>query len=151
MVSGDPIGIFVTHAWQESDDYLRVFEFLEGARNFRYANCSDPLRRPAIGGQEAEREELRRQIQRSEVVIGLGGLMASDLALLRFQLVYAKSLDKPVLLLPNFGQALREIPEFKGLVDETLQWDERAMVDALRREARQESANRYDVIEFKLD
>jgi hypothetical protein len=151
MASGDPIRVFVTHAWHETDDSLRVFEFLENARNFRYRNCSAPDRRPASGSAEAEREELRQQIAAAEAVIGLCCLMPQDLALLQFQLVCAKSLHKPVLLLPAFGQALRAIPEFKGLVDESLQWDERALVDALRRQARHEETNRWDVVEFKLD
>jgi hypothetical protein len=151
MASGDPIRVFVTHAWHESDDYTRVIEFLESARNFRYQNCSAPGSRPAAGGVESEREELRRQIASAEAVIALSCLMPQDLPLLHFQMVYAKSQHRPVLLLPMFGQSLRLPPEFKGLVDESLQWDERALVDALRRQARHEETNRWDTIEFKLD
>ena len=150
MASGDPIRVFVTHAWHESDDYQRVFEFLEGARSFRYQNCSAPDRRPA-GGVEAEREELRRQIAGAEAVIGLSCMAPRDLALLHFEIVYAQSLHRPVLLLPVFGQAPRLMAEFKGLIDEQVPWDERALVDSLRRQARHEETNRWDVIEFKLD
>ncbi len=151
MASGDPIRVFVTHAWRDSDDYSRVFEFLECARNFRYQNCSAPERRPASGGVEAEREELRRQIAAAEAVIALSSMMPQDLALLHFEMVYAQSAHRPVLLLPVFGQSLRMPPEFKGLADESLQWDERALVDALRRQARHEETNRWDTVEFKLD
>jgi hypothetical protein len=151
MAGGDPIRVFVTHAWQESDDYQRVFEFLESARNFRYQNCGAPERRPP-GGAEAEREELRRQIGTAEAVIALASMLPQQTALLHFQMVFAQSQRKPVLLLPVFGGTQNLPPEFfKGLFDEQLQWDERALVDGLRRQARHEATGRWDVVEFKLD
>ena len=42
MSQANPIRLFVTHAWELSDDYLRVFEYLESARNFFYRNYSTP-------------------------------------------------------------------------------------------------------------
>ena len=33
MSQNNPIRVFVTHSWEVSDDYLRVFEYLESARN----------------------------------------------------------------------------------------------------------------------
>jgi len=29
MSQANPVRLFVTHAWEASDDYLRVFEYLE--------------------------------------------------------------------------------------------------------------------------
>ena len=59
MSQRDPIRVFVTHAWEQSDDYLRVFEFLESARNFYYRNCSNPDQHPVDKSVEGLREELR--------------------------------------------------------------------------------------------
>ena len=42
MSQANPIRLFVTHAWEPDDDYLRVFEYLESARNFFYRNFSAP-------------------------------------------------------------------------------------------------------------
>ena len=43
LVSEDnPIRVFVTHTFEESNDYLRVFEFLESVDNFFYLNVSKP-------------------------------------------------------------------------------------------------------------
>src|SRR4029077_13664811 len=61
MSQANPLRLFVTHAWETSDDYLRVFEYLESARNFFYRNFSTPEQRPS-GDKEALREDLRRQI-----------------------------------------------------------------------------------------
>lgn len=149
MASGDPIRIFVTHAWEESDDYQRVFEYLESARNFRYRNVTAPDVK--VSGHEAVRDELRRQIDAAEVVVALASLAAQNRDLLYFQLNYAKGSDKPVVMLPGFGRELQLPKEFSGLADEQAAWDERSLVDALRRQARHEETTRWDTIEFKLD
>ena len=151
MSQRDPIRVFVTHAFRESDDYVRAFEYLESARNFYYRNCGVTDVRPASGEQEALREELRRQIGLSEVVIALASLYPAHQDLLVFELNFAKANDKPVLLLPHFGHEPLELKVLRGLVDETVSWDERALVDAIRRQARHEETTRWDTIEFKLD
>src|SRR5215204_6293106 len=68
MSQNNPIRLFITHAWDTSDDYLRVFEYLESARNFFYKNLSAPDKAPS-GGKEADREELRRQMAQAECII----------------------------------------------------------------------------------
>jgi hypothetical protein len=151
MSQRDPIRVFVTHAWEESDDYVRVFEYLESARNFYYRNCSSPDIRPAQPGAEALKEDLRRQISPAEVVIALASLYPREQDLLAFQLNYAKAGDKPVVLLRHFGREQPIPPAITDLVDETVGWDERALVDAIRRQARHEETARWDTIEFKLD
>jgi hypothetical protein len=151
MSQRDPIRVFVTHNWQGSDDYLRVFEFLESARNFYYRNCSTPEKPPADTGIEARREDLRRQINGAEVLVALGSLGATQPELLVFQVNYAKSSNKPVVLLGGFGRDI-EIPRYiTDLADERVGWDERALVDAIRRQARHEETTRWDTIEFKLE
>ena len=151
MSQRDPIRVFVTHGFQESDDYLRAFEYLESARNFYYRNCSVTDVRPVAGSHEALREELRRQIGLAEVIVALASLYPTHQDLLLFELNFAKAHDKPVVLLPHFGREPLELKALKGLVDETVSWDERALVDAVRRQARHEETTRWDTIEFKLD
>ena len=71
--------------------------------------------------------------------------------MLTFQLLYAQANNKPVILLKPFG-GLKTVP--KALVEhasEVVDWDERALVDAIRRQARHEDTTRWDTIEFKLD
>ena len=151
MSQRDPIRVFVTHTFEESDDYARAFEYLESARNFYYRNCSAPDVQLTSSDPETQREELRRQIALSEVVIALACLYSERQDLLLFELNYAKASDKPVVLLPHFGR--EPLPErvLKGLVDESVTWDERALIDAVRRQARHEDTARWDTIEFKLD
>jgi hypothetical protein len=150
MSQANPIQIFVTHGWDNSDDYLRVFEYLESANNFFYRNCSTPDQLPA-GDKDALRESLRRQIAPAEVVIALPGLAASHRDLLQFQMVFAQAANKPVVLMKNFGSDAPVAKVIADLANEIVDWDGRALVDAIRRQARHEATNRWEVIEFKLD
>jgi len=150
MSQANPVRLFVTHAWETSDDYLRVFEYLESSRNFFYKNFSTPDRRPG-GDKEALREDLRRQIAPVEAVIALSSLHATQPDLLTFQLLYAQANHKPVVLMKPFGSGSEAPKAILDLTDEVVEWDERALVDALRRQARHEETTRWDTIEFKLD
>ena len=70
----NPIRVFATHSFEESDDYLRLFEFLEGVDRFFYINVSKPENVPTDGGMQAIKEELISQIKASETVFVLPGL-----------------------------------------------------------------------------
>lgn len=150
MSQSNPVRLFVTHTWENSDDYLRVFEYLESARNFFYRNYSTPDHRPGPD-REVQRESLRQQISQVEVVIGLTSLYETNQDLLTFQLLYAQASNKPVVVMKPFGSQ-KPIPKpIADLANEIVDWDERALVDALRRQARHEDTARFDMIEFKLD
>jgi hypothetical protein len=151
MSQRDPIRVFVTHGFEESDDYVRVFEYLESARNFYYRNCGNLAPDTSVPSQDALREELRRQISAAEVVIALSSLYSQQQDLLIFELNYSKASDKPVVFLPLFGRDQPKLKTLDGLIDETVAWDERALVDAVKRQARHEETTRWDTIEFKLD
>jgi hypothetical protein len=150
MSQSNPIRLFVTHLWETSDDYLRVFEYLESSRNFFYRNFSAPDRRPD-GDKEAAKEELRRQIAPVEAVVGLSSLYEVNLDLVTFELLYAQASHKPVVLLKPFGSQHPVPKALAELADEIVDWDERALVDAIRRQARHEDTTRWVTIEFKLD
>ena len=151
MSQNNPIRLFVTHAWDTSDEYLRIFEYLESARNFFYKNLSAPDKAPKSGGVEADREELRRQIAQAECVIALPGLYRQQSDLLQFQLTFAKASDKPVVLMKPFG-ANQVLPKaITDFSDQIVEWDGRALVDAIKAQARHEESNRWDTIEFKLE
>jgi len=41
--------------------------------------------------------------------------------------------------------------QLEALSDEIVEWNERSIADAIRRQARHEDTARWDVIDFKLD
>ena len=106
---------------------------------------------PAGTGIEPRREDLRRQINGAEVVVALGSLAITQGEMLVFQVNYAKASDKPVVLLAGFGKEIVVPRYISDLADEKVGWDERALVDAIRRQGRHEESTRWDTIEFKLD
>jgi len=150
MSQANPIKLFVTHLWEKDDDYLRVFEFLESARNFFYRNYSTPEHRP-VGDKEALKEDLRKQMAPVEAVIALASLYPRNPDLVIFQLLYAQANNKPVILLKPFGGKGPVAKPLEEHADEIVDWDERALADAIRRQARHEDTTRWDTIEFKLD
>ena len=146
----NPIRLFVTHAWEENDDYSRVFEYLEAPGTFYYQNSSQPHAKRPID-KESEREELRRQIAPCEVVIVLPAVYRSAADLVLFQLNFAKSADRPIVAMENFGSTAPLPKPIKDLADEVSAWNERSLIDALKRQARHQESTRWDSIEFKLD
>ena len=150
MSQENPIRIFVTHCFSENDDYHRVFEFLESSPNFFYTNCSNPESMPAGGGAEAFREELRKQIQLSEIVLVLPSIFEQNRDLLTFQLNAAQANDKALVAMEFYGQVTDVPAEIKDRCSAIAPWNERMMIDVILKEARHEATNRWDVIEFEL-
>jgi len=146
----NPVRLFVCHVWHDDDDYQRVFEYLESVDNFYYRNTSTPERRPT-GAKEALRDDLRRQITDAEVVLVPSQLYRKHLDWVEFQLHCAKAFDKPVIVLEPFGSHDTIAPAVMEMGDEVVPWDQRQLVDAIKRQARHEETTRFDVIEFKLD
>lgn len=151
MSQKNPIRVFVTHNWHDTDDYLRLFEYLESANNFFYKNTSTPDKPPTKADTETVREDLRKQINAAEVCVALASLYAEQPDLTIFQMNYAQSQKKPVILLPQFG--LRSEPNklLQERAEETVTWEQRGIVDAIRRLARQENTQRFDTVEFNPD
>jgi hypothetical protein len=151
MSQQNPIRVFVTHNWHDSDDYSRVFEYLESAKNFFYRNTSTPDVPPGATDTESVRANLRKQIDAAEVVVALVTLYTDSPDLLVFQMNYAQSKKKPVLLMGFFGTR-QEIPKLLAdRADEPGEWNERKMIDAIRFLARGENTARFDSIDFNPD
>ena len=146
----NPIRLFVSHAWEENDDYVRVFEYLEASGTFYYINSSQPQAKRPID-RESQREDLRRQIAPCEVIIVLPAVYRLAPELVQFQMNFAKAADKPIVALENFGSTEALPKVIADLADEVSPWNERNLIDALRRQARHEETTRWDTIEFKLD
>jgi len=146
----NPIRLFVSHAWAENDDYTRVFEYLESPGTFYYRNTSNPeAKRPL--DKESQREDLRRQIAPAEVVLVLPSVYREAPEMVLFQMNFAKSADRPIVAMENFGSTEPLPKAIKDLADEVSSWNERSLIDALKRHARHEETTRWDTIEFKID
>lgn len=144
----NPIRVFVSHNFAEDDDYLRVFEFLEGVERFYYLNCSKPENVPASGGLDAIKEELINQIKEAEAMIVLATHYNEHTDLVRFQMDAAEANGKPLIAIRPYGGIGETAEELVNRVNEHIEWNSREMADALRRQARLEDTARWDVIDF---
>ncbi len=151
MSESNPIRVFVTHTFRETDEYLRVFEFLESVERFFYINVSKPEDVPGTGGLDAIKEELIKQIKESEAVIVLATLYLDNEDLVRFQMDVAEANKIPLIGIRPFGGLLETPDALAERVSEHINWNEREIVDALKRQARLEDTSRWETIEFTLD
>lgn len=147
MSESNPIRVFVTHAFTEDEDYLRVFEFLESNEGFYYVNVSKPENIPS-GGFEEIKDELIRQIDEAEAIFVTTQSYLSKPELIRFQMQAALAKGKPVLGIEPFGGVISLPDDIGSKVIEVLEWNERDFADALRRHARLQDTSRWDVIDF---
>ena len=151
MSEKQPYKIFVTHAFQPHEEYSRVFEFLESRDNFFYLNFSDPEGKPEFGGEEGLQEAIRNQIRHAEAVLFPVGVHAQESKLIDFELTVAQAFNIPIIAIKAFGgtQAL-PIKALEAAV-ESVAWDARLMIDAIRQHGRNEKIAKWDVIDFDPD
>ena len=148
MSEANPIRVFVTHTFDEGDDYLRVFEFLESMENFFYLNVSKPDNIPLQGGSEAIKDELIQQIKASEVVIVLPAVYEAQPELLNYMMDVADANGIGMITIRPYGGLDETPPEIVGRVKEHIDWNARTIVDELKRVARGEETARWEVIDF---
>ncbi len=148
MSEKNPIRVFATHRFDESDDYLRIFEFLEGVDGFYYLNVSKPENIPASGGMQAIKDELIQQIKECEAVFVLPGLYEDEKDLVDFMMGVADANKKNMIAVRPFG-GVAEVPEaIASRCKEVIEWNDRELADALRRHARGEDTARWEVLDF---
>ena len=149
MSEQDPIRVFATHCFEENDDYLRVFEFLESVDRFYYLNVSKPENVPMTGGDQAFRDELIAQIKQSETVLLLSSVYEQRPDLLHFMMDAAKANDIKMIGVRPYAGSIQDTPEeIVERAEEIIEWNERAMVDAIKRHARGENSARWEVLDF---
>lgn len=148
MSENNPIAIFASHVFEENYDYLRVFEFLESVDRFFYINVSKPENIPTTGGLQAIKDELIEQIKISEAVFVLSSVYEQRPDIVKFIMDVAEANDKNMIAIPPFG-GNAEIPaEVIERCKEHITWNDREMVDAVRRQARGEDTQRWEVLDF---
>jgi hypothetical protein len=144
----NPIRVFVAHLFEESDDYLRVFEFLESVERFFYLNVARPENFPEQGGPDAVKEELIQQIKQSEAVIVVADAFSREPDLVSFMMDVAEANDIGLIAVKPFGGIAETDREVVERVQEHVEWNDRELVDAIRRQARGEDTARWEVVDF---
>lgn len=148
MSEKNPIRVFVTHAFSESDDYLRVFEFLESVDRFYYVNVSKPENIPLSGGPAAIKDELISQIKESEVVLIVADVLANKPDLVHYMMDVADANDINMVSIQPFGHLAETPADVKERSKDDIEWNARTMVDSITFQARGKETARWEVIDF---
>lgn len=148
MSESNPIRVFVSHAFGETDDYLRVFEFLESVDRFYYLNVSKPENLPEQRTPEAMKDELIAQIKASEIVLVVADVWERHENLVAYMLDVAGANNINALAIQPYG-GVGETPEIlAGRVKDVLPWNERSIVDSITFLARGQDTQRWEVVDF---
>ena len=148
MSESNPIRVFATHCFDETDDYLRIFEFLESVERFYYVNVSQPENLPTTGGAQEIRDELIKQIKASEAMIVLPSTFEQDRDMTNFMMDVAEANNISMITIRHFGGIHETPPELAERCAEHIEWNDREIVDALKRQARGEDTARWEVLDF---
>ena len=76
---------------------------------------------------------------------------AEQTELVRFQMDVADANDIPMIAIRPFGGMMDSPQDLVDRSKEHLEWNDREIVDALKRQARHEDTSRWETIEFTLD
>jgi hypothetical protein len=148
LSENNPIRVFATHCFDETDDYLRIFEFLESVDRFYYINVSKPENLPTAGGPQELKDELIRQVKASEAVFVLPSTFEQNRDLTSFMMDVAEANNISMITIRPFGGLQETPPELITRCAEHIEWNDRVMVDALKRQARGEDTARWEVLDF---
>ena len=144
----NPIKVFVTHNFEESFDYLRVFEFLESVDRFYYLNMAKPESAPTENGVEALKDELIQQIKASEAFLVVADVYEKNPDLVNYMMDVAEANGIGMIALKPFGGMAETAPQVLERVQEHVEWNDRELVDAIKRQGRGEDTARWEVIDF---
>lgn len=148
MTENNPIKVFASHVFEETLDYLRVFEFLESVDRFYYINVSKPENIPEAGGLQAIKDELIAQIKTAEVVVILSSTYEERPEIVKFIMDVAQANRTGMVAVRPFGGATETPAELLERCQEHLEWNNRELADGLLRQARGMDTVRWDVLDF---
>jgi len=151
MSEQDPFRVFVAHEFTDNAEYSRVFEYLENRDKFFYLNQSQPDALEEGSGAAAMQDAVRQQMENAEVLVVAAGMLHATPGLVDFQIKVAQAFKIPLVLIQPFGQTLSIPKEALEAAAEVVEWNDRAIVDAIRKAARGEDTAKWDVIEFDMD
>jgi len=144
----NPIRVFAMHNFHESDDYLRIFEFVESVDRFYYLNVSKPENVPQAGGLQEIKDELIAQMKLAEAIFVTPALFDDNQELVNFMMDVADANNIGMIAIKPFGGVHDTPEEVLQRCAEQIEWNDREMVDAIKRVGRGEDTARWEVIDF---
>jgi hypothetical protein len=128
--------VFISHAWRDNSDYYTLEEKLEGARYFKWRNCSNPENDPLLHPKDPYDKkflfkDLEKQIRPVHCVLIISGMYNEGREWVQKEIDIAKSFGKPIIGIKSRG--MNGIPKaVQDAVGEIVDiWDTEAIIDAI--------------------
>lgn len=130
-----PYNVFISHAWNYSDDYDRVVQFLDGAPNFDYLNLSVPSHDGIDADDTHELKKLLRdQMRTANVFLIICGMYVSHSDWIDFEISFARRIGRPIIGIKPWGSERLPIA-VQNAATEIVGWQRDSIVSAIRRHA----------------
>ncbi len=127
---------FISHAWNNHDEYLRLETMLRSAPRFNFRNSSVPRTNciaPPLTAAKLQ-AALDEQIRIANVVLILSGMYAAHSEWVNTEIAIAASYQKPIIGIIPWGQKM--IPKVvQDSAKEMVHWQTESIVDAIRKHA----------------
>jgi hypothetical protein len=130
-----PYNVFVSHAWNYSDDYARVVQFLDEAPNFDYVNLSVPSHSGIDADDTDELKKLLRdQMRPANVFLIICGMYVAHSDWIDFEIEFSRRIGRPIIGILPWGSERVPVAVQNAAV-EMVGWSTKSIVDAIRRNA----------------
>lgn len=129
--------LFISHAWKYNDDYYRLVEMLNSAKNFKWRNYSVPEHDPVLDpddpdDKETLTEELKQQIRPVNCVLILSGMYVAYSDWIQTEIDIALSYNKPIIGVKPWGQ--ERVPKaVSDVAKEIVGWNTSSIISAIRK------------------
>ena len=124
--------IFISHSWDHVDDLMNLRNLLIQRGYFNVEFNETPPHDPINSSNSTYvKQVIKRNIQDSDVVIGLAGIYASYSEWMEWELDTAKSLGKPILgVVPRGQERISQMVGSRSNKD--VRWNTESIVEAIR-------------------
>jgi hypothetical protein len=126
--------IFISHAWNYSEHYWKVVEWLNEAPNFSWQNCSVPRHDscPDDSSTVALEKCMDSQIQKADCVVIFGGMYSAYSDWIEYEIKKAYWENKTIICIKPWGQ--ERMPQIvQDYADVIVGWNQSSVVDAIRK------------------
>ena len=121
--------LFISHNGEGDEEYLEFIRRLVEASDFEWKDHGIP--------NKNSQDDLRQQINNSDIVIILSGLYSKHHYLIKNQVDLALQLNKPIILIRPYG--LEEVPaELEKIAKGVVGWNRVCIVEMIQESLKEE-------------
>lgn len=128
--------LFISHAWNYSEQYNTVVGWLNNANNFDWRNFSIEVEKPLDTNNDKELEgKITNKINLTHSLIVLSGMYVNHRRWIEYEMNEAIRLGKTIIGVKPWGN--EKMPKFvTAHADVIVNWQSKSLIDAIRANVR---------------